>query len=205
MDQLETIVRYAEGKLSHEEFEAELNIDPSLWDAVQSLVPEDIARPDHPFRSVYGNMRLLETNGYRVKPALLVFGYRPGFAYDLISKLVQYRFTEVRCREPLDGPVCDLLAQLHVDDLAGTETESLLQTLLLEGKNSSRKAQKQSILEAFHIENSRLRPRWAQEPEWPMGEKSPMKFQGQKRTGERVRYLFRDVDTGEERVVEQLY
>lgn len=58
--------------------------------------------------------------------------------------------------------------------------------------------------ELFHIEDKKY-PHWVQEPEWPMGEKSPMKFIGQERTGERVRFTFRDADTDEERVIEQLY
>lgn len=33
---------YVSGKMSHEEFEAELNIDPKLWDEIQSLVPDNI-------------------------------------------------------------------------------------------------------------------------------------------------------------------
>ena len=38
-----------------------------------------------------------------------------------------------------------------------------------------------------------------------MGEKSPMKYVGQKRMGEMVQYYFEDVDTGDTEIVEQYY
>lgn len=38
-----------------------------------------------------------------------------------------------------------------------------------------------------------------------MGKHSPMEYIGQNRDGELVTLRFRDVDTGEERIVEQFY
>lgn len=63
---------------------------------------------------------------------------------------------------------------------------------------------KQKVKEALHI-SGRHRPRWIQAPEWPMGTNSPMEFITQKQTGDLVQYTFRDVDTGETRVIEQYY
>ncbi len=47
-------------------------------------------------------------------------------------------------------------------------------------------------------------------PHWvhgagPMGKNSPMEYLGQRKDGELVALRFRDVDTGEERIVEQFY
>lgn len=66
------------------------------------------------------------------------------------------------------------------------------------------KAGKEAIKEAFHIKDRKI-PRWAQEADWPMGKNSPMEYLGQCRDGELVMLRFRDVDTGEERTVEQYY
>ena len=63
---------------------------------------------------------------------------------------------------------------------------------------------KRDIEEQFHVVDKK-RPRWIQGPEWPMGTHSPMMFISQKRSGEVVRYTFKDVDTDEIRVVEEYY
>ncbi len=66
------------------------------------------------------------------------------------------------------------------------------------------KAGKEALWNAFHIKDRKV-PRWVQEANWPMGQNSPMEYLGQKRDGELVKLSFRDVDTGEECVVEQFY
>ena len=40
-----TILDYAEGRLSHEEFKAELYLHPELWEELQSLMPLDNKEP----------------------------------------------------------------------------------------------------------------------------------------------------------------
>ena len=65
-------------------------------------------------------------------------------------------------------------------------------------------AGKEALWKAFHIKDRKF-PRWAQEADWPMGKNSPMEYLGQRRDGELVELRFRDVDTGEERTVEQYY
>lgn len=66
------------------------------------------------------------------------------------------------------------------------------------------KAGKEALWKAFHIEDRKF-PRWVQGADWPMGKNSPMEYLGLKRDGEQVSLRFRDVDTGEERIVEQFY
>lgn len=63
---------------------------------------------------------------------------------------------------------------------------------------------KNDIRVLFHQDDS-LRPRWIHGPEWPMGIYSPMKFIKQKSFGESVKYIFKDVDTGEEKSIVQFY
>ena len=66
------------------------------------------------------------------------------------------------------------------------------------------KAGKEALWNAFHIKDRKF-PRWAQGANWPMGKNSPMEYLGQRRDGELVELRFRDVDTGEIRIVEQFY
>ena len=108
------ILDYASGKMSHEEFEAELNIDPELWDDIQSLVPQDIADAHCHFRQVWGNMPGFETNNYRVKSMVTSFGYKYTIAHGLISALVKYQYPDVVCREPIDESPDSILCSIPV-------------------------------------------------------------------------------------------
>lgn len=56
----------------------------------------------------------------------------------------------------------------------------------------------------FHTEDGK-RPYWIQGAEWPMGKNSPMKYIKKVNKGELHLYYFQDVDTNEERVIEQFY
>jgi hypothetical protein len=94
--------------------------------------------------------------------------------------------------------------------------ESKLQAILdlngtdVNGKNKRIKEVKSRIKEAFHVSGI-IYPRWVQEAEWPLSASGkPMKFVGQKRKKGKeyegmlyTLFYFEDVDTGEERVVEQ--
>lgn len=92
--------------------------------------------------------------------------------------------------------------------IGGAEVECTIEDMLKAFPNSMSKATrkktaKQAMNEVFHIESKR--PRWIQEPEWPMGEKSPMKFLSQKQDGDKVEFVFVDVDTNTERTVTQYF
>lgn len=93
--------------------------------------------------------------------------------------------------------------------LMNVELEEYFEQVLSEfpasmGKTKRKKAAREKIKELFHIEGRKY-PRWAQESEWPMGKNSPMKFIRQKQDEDQVLFWFEDVDTGEERVIEQFY
>ena len=83
--------------------------------------------------------------------------------------------------------------------------ESILEQFPRTMKAADRvKAGRAAVQEAFHIQDRKF-PCWPQEPEWPMGKNSPMEYLGRHKDGELVHLQFRDVDTGEKRIVEQFY
>lgn len=95
------------------------------------------------------------------------------------------------------------------DNIGGQEVDGLIAGILSQfprtlGKTKRKKEARAAIKKAFHIEERRY-PQWAQEAEWPMGERSPMAFVSQKRDGDLIQFVFRDVDTNQTRVIEQLY
>lgn len=106
----------------------------------------------------------------------------------------EYGFYLDTCGESFDGPEVEQYLDNLIYDIytqSGTKT------------NKKQRA-KRTLAEAFHIEG-RTYPHWIQGPEWPMGQHSPMEYLSRKRDGDRVVFIFRDVDTGEIREVEQFY
>ena len=63
---------------------------------------------------------------------------------------------------------------------------------------------KEKIKTLFHIEDRKY-PAWLQEPEWPFSNGKPMRFvsQASKHRGELYEYTFEDVDTKEQKIIEQ--
>lgn len=106
----------------------------------------------------------------------------------------EYSFQLDVCPEYYEGP-----------EVNAAISEKLQEIFYSGGTMAARKqAARAWVKEYFHIEGKK-RPYWAQGGEWPMGKNSPMQYISRKRDGELVQLLFRDVDTGEERIVEQFY
>lgn len=99
--------------------------------------------------------------------------------------------------------------------IGGEEVDNLLMDLLETlpddlSKTKKVKLYKEQLKSLFHIESNKY-PRWIQGAEWPMGEDGiPMKFVSQKRKKGKpydtmlfTEFLFEDVKTGKQRIVEQ--
>ncbi len=201
MDYLNELIGYAEGKITHEEFESNLYIHPEIWNEIQNLVPADINDEDCEFRSTYGNMQGLETNNYNVKSFLLAFSYNPLKTYGLISALIKYNYPFIECREPLKESDIGLLEKTNMDYIGGPEIDDIVQAILR--KKMSYLSIKKCLKQVFPCRNNK-RPKWIQEPEWPMGTAKPMRFISQSREGDLFKYVFEDLDTGELRTIIQL-
>ena len=72
-------------------------------------------------------------------------------------------------------------------------------------KAERRKQIKAQIAELFFLNESKKRPRWIQESDWPLYDGRPMRFVGQKAQGEVTRYTFEDDQTKIRRIIEQCY
>lgn len=99
--------------------------------------------------------------------------------------------------------------------IGGEEVDCLLEDLLESlpedlSKTKRVKLYKEQLKSLFHIESNKY-PRWIQGAEWPAGEDGiPMKFISQKakkgkayQTMLHTEFLFEDVKTGEQRIIEQ--
>ncbi len=95
------------------------------------------------------------------------------------------------------------------DSIGGREVEDYAERILDKFPPTMKagerhKAAREALKEAFHIKDRKY-PRWPQSAEWPMGKNSPMQYYGQWQDGDLVRIRFRDVDTGEIRIIDQFY
>lgn len=99
--------------------------------------------------------------------------------------------------------------------IGGEEVDEILENLLESlptelSKAKKVKLYKERVKAMFHIEKNKY-PRWVQSAEWPLGQNNkPMKFVEQKRKKGKsyemmmyTEFWFEDVETGEQRVVEQ--
>lgn len=209
---MQRIIDFVSGKLTYAQFETMFTEDPTIWDLAQSLLtPEIMENSDHPFWS-RSNRSRLESNNYCVQFACLAFGYDAlgqVTTHQMLGELVSYQYPDVVLRDPPALSADDLREKLGMDYLGGTEVDGLIDSLL-QGKPDDLSVSKflttvkQELRTLFHL-TPRKYPRWAQEPEWPMGSKSPMAFVGQQKTGELVEYTFQDADTQQQQIVRQFY
>ncbi|MDO4815856.1 MAG: hypothetical protein Q4A83_04535 [Bacillota bacterium] len=205
---MKEIIDFVEGRLSYEEIEAELYINPELWDWVQALVPQDIEDPKSEFRKRYDckyNEKAFEANCFKVKPTVLSFGFNKVVdPHTLFSVLVQNSYPEIVPMKPPENSMYDEIERMKLDYISSEETEDYIRSILCTCADKPLREKKRILKEAFFIKPAKY-PRWAQESEWPMSNGCPMKFVSQKQDGDRVEYLFEDDTTGETKVVEQFY
>lgn len=211
MDLIEMLLR---GELSAEDFVLILYTDDELDAAVQGLIPaEALNDSEHSFWKTCINRSRLEPYQFRVRNFLREwYGYgdretdRTGI-FDTMERLYTYNHPDFRARRPMTE--FDFRLEIAGDTYGGSEVDALIERIASETgeitpKSARKKEAKQRIIALFHTEDGK-KPRWVQEPEWPMGKSSPMKFVDRKKNGDKVDFRFADVDTGEERTVTQFY
>lgn len=209
---MQRIIDFVSGKVTYDAFETMFTEDPSLWDVAQTLLtPEIMNDSTHPFWSKSNRYRL-ESNQYSIQYACLSFGFdlaARGITHRMLGELVSYQYPDVILRDPPELSEADLRDKLGMEYLGGPEVDTLIGEILHgkpEGISVTKfiNSAKQKMRTLFHLAPRKF-PRWIQEPEWPMGKKSPMMFVKQQRSGELVEFFFQDVDTKEQRIVKQYY
>ena len=218
---MQIVFDFVTGKIGCDEFKSAWYSTPEIGEWLDSLIDlrsepkeEWRALPYHAERMVihkhYGGSVLAfinasENDPNRYKYPKWVF---IGWHFGAIAAIIVVAYPDIIPTTYYEEEK-DFFANAAGDYIGGPEAESLLSELLEQfprslGKTKRKKEAKAAIRNAFHIEGAKY-PQWAQEAEWPMGKCSPMKFVSQKREGDRVRYLFLDVDTNETRIIEQFY
>ena len=207
------IMRFAEGKLTFDEFELLTYTDSDIWYNIQSMITDEMKSDvSHPVWGDSSLRKILEPCGFSVRSTVEGFGLDSDLGksrlHYIVSCLVKYHSPEVNIKSPKEISDSGLLEQIKLDYIAGIEVDGLIEEIIFNlpddiTKKERKTLAKNALKEAFHIKKKH--PEWCQDPEWPMGKLSPMEFVSSEELGERVIFTFRDVDTGDVRVVEQLY
>ena len=203
------------GKCDAVEFMCNYMESNELYEYIQSLIPKDaIEDPNHEYWHKCIMRSGLECYNFDVRDMLYShcgFGEREEDQreiFDTILALYLWVNPKQKYTKLHDDKV-GFYIELEQDCFGGPEVSHLVKSianecLAVKPKSARKKEAKSRIEKLFHIQG-KMRPCWIQGPQWPMGSNSPMKFVTQKRTGDAVHYEFRDVDTGEIKIVRQLY
>lgn len=219
MEYLDIVVDYVEGRMSFEEFDAILCENEGFVQWFERMIPADwkchtLATEENnytpeilPF-SIH-QMRIQEAYGLGIGS----LGHQVNI-HSTMKLFMQEVFPEIEIH-PLfpNEEIYKLSLSACPDYIDGTEIRQnkVIENIVNEcDKNWPRtrkiKHIKERIKEVFHIDG-RKHPQWIQQPEWPMSNARPMKFV---KTTAKVKYEwyqhhFVDVDTGEERIVDDMH
>lgn len=219
---MQIVFDFITGKMAFDDFYAAYQKDPSIGAWLDQLT--DFQAPYPPviekeimFRSVYNSMR---KNGGRISDYISELVYPPAEPGGFSLAATQFGWfaaiaTPVLMVYPVLKPTrlyarnSDYYLNAAGNSIGGNEVADYVDQILDQFPPSMKvsertKAGKEALWKAFHIKNRNF-PRWPQGADWPMGKNSPMEYLSQRQDGELVELRFRDVDTGEIRIVEQFY
>ena len=153
-------------------------------------------------------MKMLDKSPYPPKEPYITLVRRQCSIYNLIQTAVLTKYPDAKWTKRYRQDD-DYYFQALGNSIGGKEVMCYAAKVLDQFPRTMKmkdrvKAGKEALWNAFHIKDRKF-PRWVHGADWPMGKNSPMEYLGQRKDGELVALRFRDVDTGEERIVEQFY
>ena len=220
------VLDFVTGKVNPKVFIDTLEQHPEIFDWLQSIVPEGLTCYES--RMVLDRFGVEEPISIEIPYDIRIVikqhledSHRDRWGlylniHDAISKLLKKAFPHenINVSDEIEkrfdfglNAIPEYLGGVEVSDIVDDIIDSIPQNL---SKSARIKLCKEKLREQFHIESNKY-PRWIQEAEWPMGEDGiPMKFISQKRKKGKsydtmlfTEFLFEDVKTGKQRIVEQ--
>lgn len=132
----------------------------------------------------------------------------------MMRRFMKYNYPEVEVHEDTTiDKMFDLLQDACPEYIDGPEVwnSGILERILNECEPDWKKTKKvkyvkERIKEEFHLEGRKY-PRWIQQPDWPFSNGKPMKYVNTtvKYKSEWYQHHFIDVESGEERIVDDMY
>ena len=220
---MQIVLDYITGKVDSETFKEAWNANPEIGLWLENLIDLKSPLPQEWENAPLGMYRLMmhkHHDGSLLKciksneafeaefGAKLPKWTRIGWYFDVIASIIVIAFPEITPttfyedeRNFYMNAVGDYIGGFEVEECIDNTIQQFPPSM---PKTKRKKEAKAAIRSLFHIEGSKY-PQWVQEPEWPMGKHSPMAYVSRKRDGDLVQFVFKDVDTDEIRIVEQLY
>jgi hypothetical protein len=201
---MELIFKLLEGSLSIPDFMYILEDDEKLQFTVNSLIPLD-AKIDE--NNVYWTecvgRNTLERFDFNVVNYLLNrYGYGDSIGdklniYGYLQKITLWIYPNVTCTKKYNDEY-SLVINTTPDYIDGKDVRPFIEKIIsdtedIRPKSARVKMIKKQIYESFHLADQVKKPRWIQDPEWPLMGGRPMLFVSQKRDGEKVVFIFKDV------------
>lgn len=212
-------IDYLEGRILPAEYERMIDDDNGLYCWIQNIVPEGkqfsyVTPPSkelifYPY-DIRDVMRVHERLSYGGPKGTPSYHY---YIHEAILQLFTTAFPDIQINADKRLSVLKDLSLFAVPSyIGGAEVAQeniigkLLQDIPLEYSFSKQKQLvKERIKKAFYIEGNKY-PRWIQDPEWPVSNGKPMKYVATTKVNrEFVQHHFIDVDTGEERIVNDFH
>ena len=217
---MNAIIDFLEGRVSVDEFWNEWNAKPELQQWLDRIADLKSDLPDEWLEDkAYCGIRKAIHNHYHGSASAFLNAdpfpdskvpkcLSVSAKYNALAAVVKLAYPDIKTISTYEEEAAFYYGSVS-DCYDGEEATEYIENLLSQfppslGKTKRVKSAKAALKNAFHVEG-RNYPHWVQESEWPMGKNSPMKFERQEKHGELVKFYFVDVDTGEEKVVEQLY
>ena len=202
------------GEIPMSEFILEVNRTPEAMEQVISIIPKEAIRnPSHGLwqKISYDWARLCDFNAWKGVCNICRFDNSIGDNLNIwgtLQRIYSYSYPNLPYTTKYQD-IHTLYLQAIGDYYGGPEVEDIIENIIIDSLKLKTKSQrikhaKEQIKKAFHIVDNK-KPWWIQGAEWPRGVNSPMQFIEKKRRGEEVRYIFKDIDTGEIRTVVQYY
>ena len=212
---MKTIEEFLMGEIPVEVFVKRLEMDRSVVQALEQLIPEDAKENrEHPFwkQISFDVFKDVGSTAIGLLHRLARFSGTIDDAYNIHSAVSCLYIGSHGEDIPITTKYKDAF-HLEIDAIpecyTGHEVQGVLNSIIDEAMKLTGKGKRiayvKTQLGQLFTSIDRKRPTWIQGGEWPMGELRPMQYISRKRHGESVDYLFKDMDTGEIRTVTQYY
>ena len=219
MDYRQRIIDFVEGRLSFIEFHSLILTDDAFAEWIDQNAP---AGWKCYTRATQANNYTVEELPYSIRHALQEnaweetegsIGYRLNL-YSSMERFLLQKYPDL-CIHP-DTTIYELdelVSSACPKYIDGSEVWSsgLIEQVVNECSSDWSKAKKiryikSRIIDEFHVQDKKY-PKWIQNPEWPFANGRPMKFVKTtvKHKNEWYQHHFVDLETGEERIVDDMY
>ena len=219
MDYKQYVLDYLAGRVPYEDFQNTLDQDEAFIQWFQDIMPETeysltLPTPENQYHpeKVPFDMRLNLAQLEYMSRGKGSRAYQLNLQGSMEHKM-KTAFPGIELEvDPTLSDLCSFLYQALPQYVDGYEVQEsgILDRILDElpqglSKAKRVKAFKDRIKQEFHLDGKHY-PHWVQNPEWPMSNGKPMKFvkTTTKVKNEWYQHHFVDVDTGEERIVDDM-